>query len=281
MSWNTSSLNLKRAALHAVLAMTVNPVIQLTRAQQPPAPKEATKKTEGTKQPTPEVYTKVEDPSALGLHIEVEATLMRGTPNDDGPVQGKVTSLTVGGKPLALVSSEIANDERGSWVATKAYGRIRVSGAYSGGIMLWLTPSQRTSLKALYPAPETATAQASAPGAKSSTAKSTTATNGLSGKTYATSDGDTIAFRAQGKATETNGVRGSMYPYQDAVFGAGGFASSDCTYIQNGAKINLTCAAAKEMTVVYTVNKDGSLTGPPEGMYGHAAFAHVVEKKKN
>lgn len=73
---------------------------------------------------------------------------MRGTPNDDGPVQGKVTSLTVGGKPLALVSGEIVNDNKGSWVVTKAYGRIRISGAYSGGIMFWLTPSQRMSLKA-------------------------------------------------------------------------------------------------------------------------------------
>ncbi len=132
--------------------MMMNPMVRSARAQQAPAPKAAPsmKKTDGTKQPAAEVYTKVEDPSALGLQIEVEATLMRGTPNDDGPVEGKVTSLTVGGKPLALVSSAIVNDAKGSWVATKAYGRIRVSGAYSGGIMFWLTPSQRTNLKALY-----------------------------------------------------------------------------------------------------------------------------------
>jgi hypothetical protein len=105
--------------------------------------------------------------------------------------------------------------------------------------------------------------------------------NGVFGKTYVNSDGDTITFRAQGKATETNGVRGTMYPFQSAVFGSGGFAFSDCTYIQNGAKINLTCEAAQEMTVIYTVNKDGSLTGPPEGIYGHAAFAHLTEKKTN
>jgi len=159
MPSNTPSLSLKRAALLAVLTIMMNPMVRLARAQQAPAPKAApssaaTKKTEGTKPPAAEVYTKVEDPSALGLQIEVEATMMRGTPNDDGPVQGKVTSLTVGRKPLALVSSEIVNDEKGSWVATKAYGRIRVSGAYSGGIMFWLTPSQRTSLKALYHAPK-------------------------------------------------------------------------------------------------------------------------------
>jgi len=134
-------------------------LVRLARAPQSPTPKTApssasTKKTEGTKQPAAEVYTKVEDPSALGLQIEVAATSMMATPNDDGAVNGKVTSLTVGGKPLALVSSEIVNDEKGSWVATKAYGRIRVSGAYSGGIMFWLTPLQRTSLKALYRAPK-------------------------------------------------------------------------------------------------------------------------------
>ena len=64
---------------------------------------------------------------------------------------GKVASLTVGGKKLELVSSEIAQDAKErSWIVTKNYGRIRITSAYSGGLVLWLTPSQKESLKALY-----------------------------------------------------------------------------------------------------------------------------------
>jgi hypothetical protein len=67
MPWNTPSLSLKRAALLVVLTMMTSPMVRLARAQQAPAPKAApsTKKTEGTKQPAAEVYTKVEDASAL------------------------------------------------------------------------------------------------------------------------------------------------------------------------------------------------------------------------
>ena len=104
--------------------------------------------------------------------------------------------------------------------------------------------------------------------------------NGVAGKTYVNSDGDTIAFYAHGKAKETNGVGGTMYSYQSGMFRNSGFFSSDCTYSQNGNKVDLTCEGAKHEKVAYAVNGDGSLTGPPTGMYGHKAFAHLTEKTK-
>lgn len=144
-----------KRAIFLAIAVTFGLIVTVLGSfAEPQASGTAAKKTDATKRPAAEVYAKVEDASALGLDIEIETTMLRGTPNDDGPVNGKVSSLTVGGKPLALVSPEIVNDGKGSWVVTKAYGRIRVSGAYSGGIMFWLTPSQRASLKALYHAPK-------------------------------------------------------------------------------------------------------------------------------
>ena len=119
-------------------------------AQQPPALTPQSN-TVNPKQAVPEKYKRLADPRELGLHIAVQTTLLRGTPNDDGAVEGKVTSLTVGGKKLELASSDIAQDAKDrSWIVTKDYGRIRITGAYSGGLILWLTPSQKESLKALY-----------------------------------------------------------------------------------------------------------------------------------
>src|SRR5665213_1208109 len=117
-------------------------------------------------------------------------------------------------------------------------------------------------------APAAASPKASAPGSS------------VSGKTYVDEEGNAIAFHARGKATETNGRVGFMYPHQSAIFGNNGRAVSECTYSQTGSKVNLSCEAAEEMKLVYTVNKDGSLTGPPEGMYGHASFARLTENSK-
>lgn len=66
-----------------------------------------------------------------------------------GHVEGKVDNVAIGGKPLELSSNEIVNDGSGSWVVTKTYGRIRVSGG-SYGMVVWLTPSQKARLKALF-----------------------------------------------------------------------------------------------------------------------------------
>jgi hypothetical protein len=106
----------------------------------------ASQKTAPTKSPGAETYTKVEDTNEFGLHIETELTMVRGTPDDNGPVSGKVTSLIVAGKPAELVTHDIVDN---AWVVTKAYRRIKIIGVYSGGLVIWLTPSQRTRIKAL------------------------------------------------------------------------------------------------------------------------------------
>lgn len=98
------------------------------------------------KSPVAETYTKVKDPDEFGLHIETELTMLRRSPDDNGPVSGNVTSLIVGGKPAELVTNQIVDDK---WVVTKKFGRIKITGAYSGGLVFWLTPSQRTQIKAL------------------------------------------------------------------------------------------------------------------------------------
>jgi hypothetical protein len=49
------------------------------------------------------------------------------------------------------------------------------------------------------------------------------------------------------------------------------------SYTQDGDKIALTCEGAAK--TIFTVNDDGSLAGPPEGLYAHKAFAHLTEKR--
>lgn len=96
----------------------------------------------------------------------------------------------------------------------------------------------------------------------------------VSGKTYVTSDGDTITFFSDGKAAERNGNRGVIYAGQMVAFGADGASpATPCTYNQNGDKLTLNCGEG--VNVVFTVNNDGSLTGPPTGMFQHTAFAHL------
>jgi hypothetical protein len=99
------------------------------------------------------------------------------------------------------------------------------------------------------------------------------------GKTYETTDGDTIAFQSDGKATERNGDRGSMYAGQAISMDSAQNGSTPCTYTQDSGKVTLACAGAKDEKAVYTVNDDGSLTGPPDGIWGQKAFAHMTEKK--
>jgi hypothetical protein len=47
----------------------------------------------------------------------------------------------------------------------------------------------------------------------------------VSGRIYATAEGDTIEFGADGKAAERNGNPGVMYPGQAVVFGSDGITS--------------------------------------------------------
>lgn len=104
----------------------------------------------------------------------------------------------------------------------------------------------------------------------------------VSGKLYVTSEGDVIGFRTDGKtAVEMNGNPGVAYAGQAIYFGADGNSPrTECTYKQGGAKIALTCEGAAE--AVFMVNNDGSLTGPPEGMWKQTAFAYLklLKQKK-
>jgi len=76
-------------------------------------------------------------------------TFARGTPNDDGDVQGKVSVFYIAGKVLELETNDIVHDSDKAWVVTKKYGKIRITSAYSGGLCIWLTPKQKTNFKKL------------------------------------------------------------------------------------------------------------------------------------
>ncbi|MGH9344902.1 MAG: peptidoglycan-binding domain-containing protein [Terriglobia bacterium] len=124
-----------------------------------------------------------------------------------------------------------------------------------------------------------ASAQASGSGAKNSAAKSSTsAANGVYRKIYVTSAGDVIAFLAGGRAIELNGSFGVAYANQAIYFGAdGNHPRTECTYSEDRDRVTLVCPDGQN--AVYTVNRDGSLTGPPAGLWGERAFAHLTEKK--
>jgi len=131
-----------RKLVHAIVLMAVGTV--LASCQQSPkstAPSGATKAVE-------EKYEAVTNPSELGLDAQVAVTRMEFGNNPGGPADGKITSLTVGGKELALTSPEIAD---GHWISTKDYGRIKIeSGALGRGFVISLKPSQKASLLKLY-----------------------------------------------------------------------------------------------------------------------------------
>jgi hypothetical protein len=98
----------------------------------------------------------------------------------------------------------------------------------------------------------------------------------VSGQSYVTSDGDTITFFSGGKATERNGNPGVLYPDQAVSFDAAGLpAGTGCTYTQNGEKLTLNCG--ERASIVFTINDDASLTGPPTGMFKHTSFAHLSQ----
>jgi hypothetical protein len=98
----------------------------------------------GTTTAIAENYEAVTKPSELGLDVQVAVTRMEFGNNPGGPVHGTITSLTIGGKELALTSPEIVD---GHWITTKDYGRIKIeSGALGRGLVISLKPSQKASL---------------------------------------------------------------------------------------------------------------------------------------
>jgi hypothetical protein len=95
-------------------------------------------------------YVKVEDPKELGLALSVS---VRGdvTNADLVNVRAEVDDFSVSGKKIELLNRVVVADAQGSWIVTKAYGRVKVSCGGSNGVCeLWLTPAQRAGLKALY-----------------------------------------------------------------------------------------------------------------------------------
>lgn len=97
-----------------------------------------------------EAYTKVEDPKQLGLALTI--TVYGDVSNSEIlNVKNKIEDLSVNGKKLELLNTDVVNDDRGSWILTKGYGRLKVTCTRNGGgCALWLTPSQRANLTALY-----------------------------------------------------------------------------------------------------------------------------------
>jgi hypothetical protein len=84
-----------------------------------------------------EKYAILEDPGEIGLVIEADLNYNA----DSGSIFGEVKKVTVGGKPLELVRNVIVNDN----------GRIKIS--HGRGMferLVWLTPSQKARLKAVY-----------------------------------------------------------------------------------------------------------------------------------
>ncbi|MGO8934043.1 MAG: hypothetical protein ACLPLZ_13215 [Terracidiphilus sp.] len=101
----------------------------------------------------------------------------------------------------------------------------------------------------------------------------------VSGKTYATSAGDLIKFFDNGEAREMNGVFGVMYGGQQIDFDSNGLPTPiECKYNQNADKVTLTCDGVAG--AVFTLNKDGSLSGPADGLWHHAEFSHMTESKQ-
>jgi hypothetical protein len=129
----------------ALVLVAVVPL--LTFCQQPPkssAPAGPTKA-------VAEKYEAVTNPSELGLDVRVAASYVSFGNAPGGAVEGKISSLTIGGKELALTSPEIVQDDNGSWITTKDYGRIKIaSGALGRGLVIYLKPSQKASLMKLY-----------------------------------------------------------------------------------------------------------------------------------
>jgi formylglycine-generating enzyme required for sulfatase activity len=118
--------------------------------------------------PTPddEKYEKV-DPSELPIDLQASMSGRVAWDNDGNVTEfggGKVTRFVVGGKPIELVSDEMTLAGKEVFVATKEYGKIKVTFDPGFGLAVWLKPSQKSQLieltyaPASTPAPPTATA---------------------------------------------------------------------------------------------------------------------------
>lgn len=131
-----------RTIVTAIVLMAAAPV--LAPGQQSPK----STGSPGATKAVAEKYEAVTRPSELGLDVQVAVNRMEFGNGPGGPVDGTITSLTIGGKELALTSPEIVD---GHWITTKDYGRIKIeSGALGRGVVISLKPSQKASLLKLY-----------------------------------------------------------------------------------------------------------------------------------
>ena len=99
--------------------------------------------------PTEEQYEKV-DPREL--YIVFEASLQSLTVDAAGniiEIEGVVTRLAVGDKPIELSSDKILLEGTDAFVVTKDYGKIKITSTSTGGVTIWLKPSQKEKLKEL------------------------------------------------------------------------------------------------------------------------------------
>jgi hypothetical protein len=96
-----------------------------------------------------EQYTKV-DPRALDLDFRATVSFHvdGGNMND---VRIHVDHFSVAGKDVEMLSRDLVNEGGNFWILRTAYGRMKVTSSESqNGWDLWLTPSQKSALKALH-----------------------------------------------------------------------------------------------------------------------------------
>ena len=100
----------------------------------------------------------------------------------------------------------------------------------------------------------------------------------VEGKVFSTAEGDVVIFGANGRALERNGNMGVAYSGQVISFdGEGRLSGTPCSYRQTGEKVALRCQ--ESASAGYTLTGDGTLEGPPAGMFGHSAFARMKPEK--
>jgi hypothetical protein len=108
-----------------------------------------------TSTPIPLTATLVEQYQKIDsneLDIVVEGSLKSLLVDSDGnidDVEGTVTKLTVEGKLIGLSSDKILLEGREAFIATKDYGKIKITFNSTGGVTAWLKPSQKERLKEL------------------------------------------------------------------------------------------------------------------------------------
>lgn len=131
--------------------------------------------------------------------------------------------------------------------------------------------------QATAPPTSTVVAKKTAVSTNKDTALPAVAPASLVGKRYVTSESDIVFFLKDGGAAERNGHFGVLYARQSVAFDSNGQNPTTwCKYQREQKKVTLTCDSEKAQ---FTINGDGSLMGPPEGMWGHAAFARLTELK--